>query len=136
MQYPLNKVRHTTIAIAVGSDRIIKMLLGEEIQPDATILSIRTRRAGANRKTKGGKTIVNDVNFDSALLTLKKKNEQVLKEVPLELIEKATNITPEQGFPIMLSNVDWNTSYIEVGEGVALNTGNYFELTVTFTLPV
>lgn len=131
----LNKYRQTTVAVAVGSDRIMKLLLAETLPKDAIVHSLRTRRAGANRRTVGGKTIVTDVNFDAAMLTLKKQQEDVVETLPFEHIEKASNVTPEIGYPIQLTSIDWNTSFIEVVEGVALNTGNYFELTIVFSLP-
>lgn len=135
MQQPVNTIRRTTIAIGQTADRISKLILGETIPKGAVIVALHTRRAGANRRTLGGKTIVNDANFDAAAITLKKGSENVLEHLHLEHIERASNVTPEQGFPVQLHDIDWNTSFIEVEEGVALNSGNYFELTISYYLP-
>lgn len=131
----INKFRSTTIAVAIGSDRIMKLFLAETIAKDAVIHSIRTRRFGANRKTLQGKTLPNDANFDAAFLTLKKQQEDVIEQLPFGHIEAATTTSPEYGYPIQLSAIDWNTSYVEIAEGVALDTGKYFELTILYSLP-
>ena len=131
----INKIRHITIAVALAADRIVKLMAVETIPKDALILALKTRRFGANRKTLGGKTIVNDVCFDASFLSLKKLQEEVVEKVPLEHIEKSTNVDPSKGFEVNLSDVDWNTSFIEVAENTVLDTGKYFELTISFTLP-
>lgn len=130
-----NKFRVTTVAFVVGSDRTIKFILDKTIPPEATLHAIRTRRAGANRKTLQGKSIVADTNFEAAFITLKKGTETVIDMLPLEEIEKATNVMPQLGYPIELSGIDWNVSYVEVAEGVALSAGNCFELTFTYSIP-
>lgn len=110
----------------------MKFVLGETIPAGAHVVCLRTRRAGANRKTLQGKNIVNDANFEAGSLTLKRKSVLLLDKLFLEHIERASLATPDKGYPIDLSDIDWQTSYIEVEEGVALNTGNAFELTISF----
>jgi len=131
----INKVRHTTVAVLLNTDRIIKLLSIETIPRDAIILSIHTRRDATARLTIGGKTIVNDACFNAAFLHLKKKQEEVVEAIPFEQIETCSNVDPVKGFQVNLSDVDWNTSFIEVVETVTLDTGNYFEMTFAFILP-
>ena len=129
----MNKRRHITFTAEVGTTREIKLLTQNTVLAGAKIHAIRTRRYGANRKSLQGKTIVNDATFESANLVLKSGSEDVWDQIPVELIEKATNVTPEQGFPVNLTDVDWNTTKIVIAEGVALDTGKVFEFTVEYS---
>lgn len=129
----INKTRQFTFTVEIGTNRSLRLLTQNTVLDGATIVAIRTRRAGANRKSLLGKSIVNDANFEAATILLKSGSEDVWDQVPVEHIEKASNIAPEQGFPVNLNNVDWNTTKIEVAEGVALDTGKVFEFTVEFT---
>lgn len=124
-----------TISATVGGDRTLKFILGQTIPDGSYIHALRTRRFGANRKTIQGKTIVNDVNFEAASITLKQGTNNAIERLYFEHIEKASNTQPQVGFPINLSDINWDTSYIEVEEGVALNTGAAFELTVAYSEP-
>lgn len=128
----INKTRQYTFTVVVESNRSIRLLSSSTILDGATICAIRTRRASGTRKTLQGKTLVNDANFDSAMLTIKKGSEDVWDQFPVELIEKATNVSPETGFPVHINSIDWNTTKIEIGEGVTLDTGKHFEFTVEF----
>ena len=127
------KIKIVTITVDVAADRTIKLLLAETVAKGATVHSLRTRRAGANRKTLLGKSIVNDANFEAASITLKQRQTDVVASLFFEHIEKASNVDPVNGFPVNLKDIDWNTSYIEIAEGVALNAGNVFELTISYT---
>lgn len=129
----INKTRQFTFTVEIGTNRSLRLLTQNTVLDGATIVAIRTRRAGANRKSLLGKSIVNDANFEAATILLKSGSEDVWDQIPVEHIEKASNIAPEQGFPVNLNNVDWNTTKIEVAEGVALDTGKVFEFTVEFT---
>lgn len=129
----INKTRQFTFTVEIGTNRSLRLLTQNTVLDGATIVAIRTRRAGANRKSLLGKSIVNDANFEAATILLKSGSEDVWDQIPVEHIEKASNISPEQGFPVNLNNVDWNTTKIEVQEGVALDTGKVFEFTVEFT---
>ncbi len=127
------RVRQTTFTTEVGTTRTMKLLTSNTVLKGATILNIRTRRFGANRKSLQGKTIVNDANFESAILLFKVGSE-IMVEIPVEHIETASKISPETGFPINIGEIDWNTSSVEVGEGIALDTGKVFEFTIEYTL--
>lgn len=129
----INKTRQFTFTVEIGTNRSLRLLTQNTVLDGATIVAIRTRRAGANRKSLLGKSIVNDANFEAATILLKSGSEDVWDQIPVEHIEKASNVAPEQGFPVNLNNVDWNTTKIEVAEGVALDTGKVFEFTVEFT---
>jgi hypothetical protein len=131
---PLNKIRYYTFTVKVEASRIMKLIAVNSILDNAVIVSLRTRRASATRRSLLGDQIVNNANFDAAFLNLKKGQEDVFEKVPLEVIEKATDQQTSEGFPVDLEKIDWNTSYLEVAEGVALNTGNVFEITVAFYL--
>ena len=132
MQKDINKTRQYTFVVLVEANRSIRLLTSSTILDGATICAIRTRRSSGTRKTLQGKSIVNDANFDSAMLTVKKASEDVWDQFPVEHIERATNVSPETGFPVHINGIDWNTTKLEIGEGVALDTGKYFEFTVEF----
>ena len=127
-----NKDRHHTFTLRVESTRRIKITAWNSVLDNVMLKSIKTRRYKATRKTLQGDTIVNDANFESALLTLKVGTEDVVEQVPVELIEQATIAAPGNGYVLNLAGIDWNTSYVEIGEGVALNAGAVFEFTVVF----
>lgn len=112
--------------------RNYKLLATNTVLADAEIVAIRTRRAGANRKSLGGLAIVNDANFEAAFLSLKVGTNEVYEKIPVEHIERATIQSPETGFPVNISNIDWNTSFVEVAETVAIDTNKVFEFTVTY----
>ena len=130
-----SKIKHVTITATVGTDRSLKFVLGQTIPIGSYIHALRTRRAGANRKTLQGKAIVNDVNFEAASITLKVGTNNAIEKLFFEHIEKASNIQPQIGFPVNLLDVNWDTSFIEIEETVVLNTGNAFELTISYTEP-
>jgi hypothetical protein len=130
----LNKIRYYTFTVVVESSRVMKLIASNSVLNGAVIVSFRTRRASASRRSLLNEAIVNDNNFNAAFLVLKKGQENVYEYLPLEHIEKATNEMPHLGFPVNLSNVNWDTSSLEVAEGVTLDTGNVFEFTVGFYL--
>lgn len=125
--------RVVTVAIVIGSDRNIALKDVNGLFKTAEIHSVRTRRAGANRKSIGGKNIANDVNFEGAFLNLRRSGTNIIELLPLEHIERASLNDPAIGYPLGFTAIDWETSKIEVAEGVALNTGSVFELTFTYT---
>lgn len=132
MQNNINKDRHHTFTVRVESARRIKITAWNSVLDKAVVKTIKTRRYKATRRTLQGDTIVNDANFESALLTLKVGTEDVVEQVPVELIEQATAAFPGKGYELNYAGIDWNTSYVEIPEGVTLNTGAVFEFTVVF----
>ena len=130
----INKTRQYTFTVPVSSARSIRLLTSSTILDNAVVTAIRTRRYSANRKTLGGKNIVNDVNFDAAMLVVKRGSEDVWDMFPVEHIEKASNNSPETGFPVNLEGIDWNVTKLEIAEGVALDNGAVFEFSVEFYL--
>lgn len=130
---PVNKTNKHTFTVVIGSDRKVRLLTSNTVLEGSMIHAITTRRFGANRKSLQGKAIVNDVNFDAAFIGLKQKSEDVWENVPVEHIEKATNVMPHVGYPVNLKDIDWNTSFLEIAEGVALDAGKVFEFTIWFT---
>lgn len=133
MQQNANAVRLLTFTVTLAANqRTYKLLTQNTAIANAKILSIRTRRAGTNRRSLLGKEIANDANFESAFLTLKKGSEEVWETVPVEHIEKASNVSPETGFAVNWDNIDWNTTQLIIAEGVTVDTGKVFEFTVEY----
>jgi hypothetical protein len=133
MQKQANKVRFLTFYVILEANkRDYKLLTQNTALENAQILSIRTRRAGANRRSPNGVALANDVNFDAAFVTLKRGSEEVFESMPVEHIERATLITPEKGFEINWTGIDWNTTKLIIAQDVAINTGAAFEFTVEY----
>ena len=134
MQKLANKVRNLTFYVLLEANkREYKLLSQNTALASAQIHTIRTRRAGANRKSPNGLSLANDANFDAAFLTLKKGSEDVWENFPIEHIERATNVSPETGFEVAWTDVDWNTTKLVIAENVAINAGAAFEFTIEYT---
>ena len=110
----------------------MKLLTSNSVLETSTLVSIRTRRNTASRRSIQGETIANDANFDAAFITLKQKGNEVVEKLPLSHIEAATTANPSEGFQVNYGNIDWNTSMLEIAAGVALDVGKVIEFTIGF----
>lgn len=126
------ETRQLTFTIEMDGKREYKLLTQNTALEKAKIVAIRTRRAGANRKSLQGKAIVNDANFESAFITLKKGSDEVWQELPVEHIETATKVSPETGFRVDWQGIDWNTTKLILAEGTVVDLGKVFEFTVEY----
>lgn len=132
----LPALRHHTFTVPVAAARQIKLMAANTVLDGSVIVAIRTRRYSATRKSLLGTTIVNDANFNAAMLTLKRGTEEFMDALPFEHIEQGSlAASGAGGFPVKYLDIDWNTSYIEVMEGVTLNAGAVFELTLSYFKP-
>lgn len=130
-QYPINKIRHYTFTARVEGQE--KIVLDQNSPLNlGVVCGIRTRRNKATRRSLQGAQIVNDANFDAAVLILRYRGSDQVVQVPLEHIEQASLQAPETGFQIHIGNIDWSQCHVEIMPGVALDTNRVFEFTVSY----
>ena len=135
-QHKEQTLRHHTFTVIVASARQMKLMAANTVLDGSMIVAIRTRRYSATRKSLLGKAIVNDANFNAAMLTLKKGTEEFTDALPFEHIEQGSlAASGAAGFQVRYLDIDWNTSYIEVMEGVTLDAGAVFEITLAYFKP-
>lgn len=133
MQQPeYNKLKYYTISVPVATGQRIYPIDQNSPLNGAFIQSVWTRRGGSGIKTLQGVDIVNDANFDSTFLVLKKDTQTKVVEIPLKHIESASTNEPQTGFPIFAYDLNWSTCTFEIGEGVTVDDGNAFEITVAY----
>ena len=131
MERAFNKNQLYTIAVEQKANSRNSTLETNSPLDGTNLVSVRTRRTKAGAKTLQGKNLIADTNFDAALVLKASGTTEVVK-VPLWHIEQASLQTPHIGFPLYVAGLNVSTSYIEVGEGVTLDVGNFFELTFEF----
>jgi hypothetical protein len=127
-------IQYTTFSVLIESatKRVMKLLTANSVLEKSTLVSIRTRRYTATKRSIQGETLANDACFDAAFLTFKAGQVEVVEKIPLAHIEAASTAHPAEGFQLNYENVDWNTSQVEVATGVTLDTGKVFEFTIGF----
>ena len=129
-------LRHHTFTVPIAAARQIKLLAANTVLDGSVITAIRTRRYAATRRTLLGKSIANDTCFNATTLVLKKGSDVLMDNVSMEHIEQASlAASGAGGFSVKYLDIDWNTSYVEVAEGVTLDTGAVFEFTLSFYMP-
>ncbi len=132
--FPYNTKYEHTFTVNIGSNTTMRQFFLDKNSPvkGFDLMYIKTRRAGANRKSLQGTTIVADSVFDASFLVIKVKQTEVINQVPLEHIETATEQVPSEGYPIFLKDIDWEQSFVQVADGVTLTANTVWEFTVTF----
>lgn len=126
-----NKFKYYTTTVKVESNRLM-VIDTNSVLTGTHIEAVWTRRATAGAKSLQGESLVNDANFESAFLILKKDTQTEVFKVPLWHIEKASLVEPHKGFPIEGKDLNFSSCQIEVAENVTLDTGKVFELTFKF----
>ena len=121
-----------TVAAEVKANNRLTTIDNNSPMSGAYIVSVRTRRTKSGAKTLQGKNLVSDANFDAAFLVLKKDTTTDVVRIPLWHIEQATLQNAALGFPIYAHDLNFTACVVEVVEGVALDTGNCFELTFEY----
>lgn len=135
MDMEINKNKVYTFSTEIAGANAAQCFLDKNSPlTNVTLCTLRTRRASATMRSLQGKQIANNANFDAAFLVLKIKQTETVK-IPLWHIEQASLQSPATGYPIFLSDVDFAQSFVEVQQGVTLDTGNVFELTATYYEP-
>ncbi len=138
MHKEFNKCKFYTIAPVITASTVRSFNLDQNSPlNNSSVVSVRTRRAGTNVRTLGGKQIVSDVVFDAARLVLKADTQTIVADIPLVHIERASIQSPETGFLLYFEGLNWNNCQIEVAEGVSLSgeTDKAVELTIEYFEP-
>lgn len=123
----MGKKKYISITIETKSKSVT--LPAKAITEGSVLLSIKTRRGGSNKRTRGGKVLVNANAFQSATLTLKDTNQlSIIDYMPLEYIEHQSFNANADGITVNRSDIDWNTSTIDFQDEAAIVNTEVVEL--------